>query len=55
VGKPVHHIGVHFASDIFLGRRRRVGVQPNPETHHRIGEAVALLPRHDEIDVFEPG
>ena len=29
-------------------------VQPHPQPQQRIGEAVALLPRHDQVDVLEP-
>src|SRR5262245_65593036 len=29
-------------------------MQPDPDTQQRIGEAVALLARCDQVDVFEP-
>ena len=29
-------------------------VQAHPQPQHRVGEAVALLPRHDQVHVLEP-
>ena len=52
--RELHPYDMNFTRDVFLGRRRRVCVEANPQAHHRIGETVPLLSRDDEIDVFKP-
>ena len=47
-------VALHLARDFVDGRRDRAAVQAHPQPQQRIGEAVALLPRDDEVDVLEP-
>ena len=53
-GSLARHVRVDFTRDVFLGGRRGMAVEADPEAQHRVGEAVALLPRHDQVDVLEP-
>ena len=45
---------MHLAREIVFARRRRAAVEADPHAQQRIGEAVALLPCRDEIDVLQP-
>src|SRR4030095_8194819 len=47
-------IQLHLAPDFLVHRRCGTAMEPYPETEQRIGEAVALLSRRHEVDVFEP-
>ena len=44
-----------LARDLVDRRRHRTTVQPYPEARQRIGKAIPLLSRHDQIDILEPG
>ena len=46
--------GVAAADTEFVARGGRAAVQPNPEAQHRVGEAVTLLSRDDQVDVLQP-
>ena len=43
-----------LAGDVLFGRLDRTAMQAHPEAEQRVGEAVALLTRDDEVDVLEP-
>ena len=43
-----------LADDVLFGRLDGPAVQADPEAEQRVGEAVALLTGHDEVDVLEP-
>ena len=54
MGQPREPVGLHFAGDVLLGRRRGPAVEPHPQPQQRVGEAVALLPHGDQIHVLQP-
>src|SRR6478672_13191147 len=43
-----------LAREVVFARRRRSAVEAYPDAQQRIGEAVALLFRGDQVDVLEP-
>ena len=47
-------VAVHFAREFVFGRRDGAAVQAHPDAQQRVGVAVALLPRRDQVDVLEP-
>src|SRR4051812_44600830 len=54
LGQTRQCIAVNFAREVVFAWRRRPAVQPDPDAKQRIGEAVAFLPRRDEVDILEP-
>src|SRR5215510_12568473 len=47
-------VAMDFAGDVVFARSGRTAMEPDPDAQQRIGEAVTLLARRHEVDVFEP-